>query len=111
MDNENTTLKETILKAYFENGISKEEILKKHLIGADTLNFWIKERETEDGRVGKKPSEEPINYESEADDDFHIFLKKERFLLDIVICQTFFSSFLKIFEIFLESAESTEKTQ
>ena len=38
MDNENTTLKETILKAYFENGISKEEILKKHLIGADTLN-------------------------------------------------------------------------
>lgn len=83
MDNENTTLKETILKAYFENGISKEEILKKHLIGADTLNFWIKERETEDGRVGKKPSEEPINYESEADDDFHIFLKKERFLLDM----------------------------
>lgn len=83
MENKNETLKEKILKSYFEDGISKEEILKKHLIGSDTLDFWIKEKENEDGRQKKRPSGESVNYESEADDDFHIFLKKEGFLLDM----------------------------
>lgn len=83
MKNKNLELKETVLGMYFDENISKENILKEHLIGADTLDFWINERNAEISNRKKRQPTDFSNYQSEADDDFHIFLKKENFLLDM----------------------------
>lgn len=80
MKNNISNVKETVLNLYFEKGISKEDILKEHLIGANTLDFWVNEKL---GDSAKKNATDSSSYQSEADDDYHIFLKKEPLLLDM----------------------------
>ncbi len=84
MKNKNLEFKEKVLSLYFDEKMSKEDILKQHcLIGANTLDFWINERNAELSNRQKEKTANFTNYQSEADGDFHIYLKKENFLLDM----------------------------
>lgn len=82
MKNDNRQYREIILKDYFSKNIPKSEFLKYYDIDANTLDFWISEHERSDRNKSKTEKNFSV-YQSEADHEFHIFLKEEPFLLDM----------------------------
>ena len=73
-------LKEDILNAYFKEHLTKEEIISRYGVGADTLGFWIAEKVP---HTQTKLNPSFTTYQSEADSEYHLFLKEENFLLDM----------------------------
>ncbi len=75
-------LKEAVLNAYFAEGADAKEIAEKYIVGTDTVDYWVKEASKTRTKT-KTPPNAASTYQSEADNEFHIFLKQEPFLLDM----------------------------
>lgn len=84
MKNTDRNLKKTVLKDYFDRGMDKNSIAEHYLVGTDTIDFWIKEYENENKLSKRRKNLNASTiYQSEADNEFHLFLKKEPILLDM----------------------------
>ena len=80
MKNTDRNLKKTVLKDYFDKGIDKNSIAEHYLVGTDTIDFWIKEYENENKLSKRRKNLNASTiYQSEADNEFHLFLKKNLF--------------------------------